>query len=93
MTDEQREEIARILEMIAKEGLPHPRNLDAALDAIADVIPLKVLVPGPDHSYSWARLHLTKVCVSDYSQRFIYEYHGDDFVEDGFRVEEHWVVE
>ena len=36
MTDEQREEIARILEMIAEGGLPHPRNLDAALDAISD---------------------------------------------------------
>lgn len=34
-TEEQREEVARILEMIAEEGLPHPRNLDAALDAIS----------------------------------------------------------
>lgn len=29
-----RDEIARILEQIAEEGMPHPRNLDAALDAI-----------------------------------------------------------
>jgi hypothetical protein len=34
-TEEQREEVARILEMIAEEGLPHPRHLDAALDAIS----------------------------------------------------------
>jgi hypothetical protein len=30
----KRDEIAAILERIAKEGLNHPRNLDAALDAI-----------------------------------------------------------
>ena len=29
-----RDEIARILEQVAKEGLDHPRNLDAAIDAI-----------------------------------------------------------
>lgn len=29
-----RDEIARILEQAAKEGLDHPRNLDAAIDAI-----------------------------------------------------------
>ncbi|AGS80937.1 hypothetical protein [Caulobacter phage Cr30] len=34
LTDEQREEIARILEIIAEEGLPNPRDLDVALDAI-----------------------------------------------------------
>lgn len=33
-----RDEIARILEAIAQEGLPHPRNLDAAIDAIVDVV-------------------------------------------------------
>ena len=41
MNESQRDEVARILEMIAKEGMPHPRNLDAALDAIADTL-------GPD---------------------------------------------
>ena len=34
LTEEQREEVARILTMIAEDGLPHPRHLDAALDAI-----------------------------------------------------------
>ncbi len=29
-----RDDIAEILEQIAEEGMPHPRNLDAALDAI-----------------------------------------------------------
>lgn len=33
-TEEQREEVARILEMVAKDGLPGPRDLDVALDAI-----------------------------------------------------------
>lgn len=30
----RRDEVARILEQVAKEGMDHPRNLDAALDAI-----------------------------------------------------------
>ena len=34
---ERRQEAARILELVAAEGLPHPRNLDAALDALEDV--------------------------------------------------------
>lgn len=38
MNEKQREEIAQILETIAAEGLPHPRHLDAALDAIADIM-------------------------------------------------------
>lgn len=33
-TEEAREEIARILEAVAKDGLPQPRDLDVALDAI-----------------------------------------------------------
>lgn len=37
MTEEQREEVARILETIATDGLPHPRHLDSALDAITDI--------------------------------------------------------
>lgn len=32
--DGTRDELARILEEVAKDGMPHPRNLDAALDAI-----------------------------------------------------------
>lgn len=35
-TSEQRDEVARILTQVAEEGLEHPRNLDAALDAIAE---------------------------------------------------------
>lgn len=34
MTEAQREEIARILEIVARDGLPGPRDLDVALDAI-----------------------------------------------------------
>lgn len=29
-----RDEIARIIEIVAQDGLPHPRDLDVALDAI-----------------------------------------------------------
>lgn len=38
MDDKQRDEIARVLEQVAAEGLDHPRNLDAALDVIADTV-------------------------------------------------------
>jgi len=38
MTTELREELARILEMVAKDGLPGPRDLDVALDAIEAAI-------------------------------------------------------
>lgn len=34
LTGERRDEIARILETVAKDGLPGPRDLDVALDAI-----------------------------------------------------------
>lgn len=34
LTGERRDEIAKILETVAKDGLPHPRDLDVALDAI-----------------------------------------------------------
>lgn len=34
LTGPRREEIARILEIVAKDGLPGPRDLDVALDAI-----------------------------------------------------------
>lgn len=37
-TEQQREEIAKILENIAEEGMEHPRNLDAALDAIQCIV-------------------------------------------------------
>lgn len=37
-TEEQRDEVARILTMIAEDGLPHPRDLDSALDAIEQTI-------------------------------------------------------
>ena len=90
MNEAQREEIAHILEQIAAEGLPHPRHLDAALDAIAEIFPHRVLVPGHDHFYRWADLRHQKVCVKG---RDAYEYHGDEYVDDGFRVEEHWVAE
>ena len=33
-----REELARIVEMIARDGLPGPRDLDVALDAILAVV-------------------------------------------------------
>ena len=41
MDDLQREEVARILEQIASEGLPHPRDLDVALDAIDQIVSFK----------------------------------------------------
>lgn len=93
MNEQQREDTARILEQIAAEGLPHPRNLDAALDAIADIFPHRVLVSSHDHSYRWADLRHQKVCISEYSRGFVYEYHGDEHVEEGFRVSEEWVAE
>lgn len=34
LTGARRDEVARILEIVAKDGLPGPRDLDAALDAI-----------------------------------------------------------
>lgn len=37
-SEETRGEIARILEAVATDGLPHPRNLDAALDAIFETL-------------------------------------------------------
>ena len=43
MNEAQREEVARILEQIAAEGLSHPRHLDAALDAIAEIFPYRVV--------------------------------------------------
>lgn len=33
-----RDEIARILEQVAKEGLGHPHNLDSAIDAIGTAL-------------------------------------------------------
>lgn len=38
ISGETRDEIARILEQVTKEGLDHPRNLDAAIDAIGTVL-------------------------------------------------------
>lgn len=37
-TDEQRAEVARVLEIVAKDGLPGPRDLDGALDAIEQAL-------------------------------------------------------
>ena len=34
LTGDRRDEVARILEIVAKDGLDPPRDLDAALDAI-----------------------------------------------------------
>lgn len=38
MSDNLREEIARILEIVARDGLSNPRDLDVALDAIQAAI-------------------------------------------------------
>ena len=48
MSDDQeeklREELAEILKTVAKEGLPHPRDLDVALDAVISMFtPVKPL--------------------------------------------------
>ncbi len=95
MNEEQREEVARILELVASDGLPHPRNLDAALDAIADamVLPDIIYIPGHDHSLNVAKLRREKICVSEYGRGFAYEYHGDEYVEPGFKVVEAWVAD
>lgn len=37
LTPEERDEVAQILETVAKEGLPGPRDLDVALDAIDEI--------------------------------------------------------
>lgn len=37
-TPEEREEIAEILKRIAEDGLPGPRDLDVAIDAIEQCI-------------------------------------------------------
>jgi hypothetical protein len=37
-SEEQRGEIAVILETVAKDGLPGPRDLDVALDAIQSTV-------------------------------------------------------
>ncbi len=39
--DEPRDEVARVVEQVAEEGLPHPRNLDAALDVIFESVKSK----------------------------------------------------
>lgn len=49
-----RDEIARILEQVAKEGLDHPRNLDAAIDAIGaalNVEPIHKIIDMNDEVY------------------------------------------
>jgi hypothetical protein len=33
-----REEVAEVLEVVARDGLPEPRDLDVALDAIASAV-------------------------------------------------------
>lgn len=38
LTEDQREEIARIVETVAKDGLPGARDLDVALDAIQSAL-------------------------------------------------------
>ena len=38
LPEEEREEIARILEIVAKDGLPGPRDLDVAIDAIQSAL-------------------------------------------------------
>lgn len=57
-----RDEIARVLEQIAKEGLDHPRNLDAALDAIGCALEGKPMMK----------------CVSDGQDFFIDGHDEDD---------------
>lgn len=38
MNEAQREAIAKVLETVAQDGLPEPRDLDVALDAIEAVL-------------------------------------------------------
>ena len=39
--DDPRDEVARVVEQVAEEGLTHPRNLDAALDVIFEAVKSK----------------------------------------------------
>ncbi len=39
--DDPRDEVARVVEQVAEEGLPHPRNLDSALDVIFESVKSK----------------------------------------------------
>ena len=38
VSDDAREEIASVLEQVARDGLPQPRDLDAAIDAILSIL-------------------------------------------------------
>ena len=41
VSDTARDEVARVVTQVAEEGLPHPRNLDAALDVIFESVKSK----------------------------------------------------
>lgn len=54
--DETRDRVAEILEQVAKEGLDHPRNLDAAIDAISEAFvgrPLQRVTDLSDGAEYW----------------------------------------
>lgn len=38
VSDDAREEIASVLEQVARDGLPQPRDLDVAIDAILSIL-------------------------------------------------------
>lgn len=62
-----RDEIARILEQVAKEGMDHSRDLDAAIDAIGSAFqcqPVTRINDGEDEPY-WFNGHLTREEVDE----------------------------
>lgn len=92
MNEAQREEIARILEMIAAEGLPHPRNLDAAIDAITDVfLQTEILTPAYDHSYRETKIQIGQAVWHTRYETWS-EYHGREYMTSEDEVHEKWMV-
>lgn len=54
LTGDVRDEIARILEIVARDGLPGPRDLDVALDAIGCAIDdNNTEPPDDDAEFEW----------------------------------------
>ena len=95
MNEAQREEIARILEQIAADGLPHPRNLDAALDVIADTLafPDGVLIPTTlGGMYKVASLRMRRV-VFDAKYGFFRRHEEGGHLGQNEKIINEWVAE
>jgi hypothetical protein len=62
MDDETREEVARIITEMVKDGLEHPRHLDAGLDAIEAAIQAQI---GEPYAYLWNSGMFNGVALND----------------------------